>query len=143
MKKLIIISTAAILSYATSQICGCGSCKKANAQVLASKEIVKGEPKTVTLKVTGMTCAGCSKTIHSSLSKKDGILENEVKFPGDVAIVKYDPTKITEKEIIATIEKAGYKSEVIKEEIKGTEDKAGTTNKKCSTDCKKSCCSKK
>lgn len=138
MKKLIIISAAAMFFYAASQVCGCGSCKKVNAQTLASDETIKSEPKSVTLKVTGMTCGGCANNIHSALSKKDGILENEVKFPGDVAIVKYNPDKITEMDIITTIEKAGYKAEVLKVEnnLKGIE-------KKHDPNCKKGCCSKK
>lgn len=135
MKNLIIIP-AAMFFFATTQICGCGC--KANAQTPASSETIKSETKTVTLKVTGMTCSGCSKTIHSSLSKRDGIIENEVKFPGDMAIVKYDPDKIMEKEIIATIEKAGYKAEV----VKNVEKTGIDSEKKCEKNCKKSCCSK-
>lgn len=116
MKNLIIISAAVMLFYTTSQVCGCGNCKKANAQTLASNAIVKSEPKTVTLKVTGMTCSGCANHIAKALSEKDGIIEKEVKYPGDVATIKYDPEKITEKEIIAAIEKAGYKAEVKKDD---------------------------
>lgn len=137
MKNTLIISAAAMLFLATSQMCGCGC--KANAQTTASAETLKGEPKTVTLKVTGMTCGGCANNIHSALSKQDGILENEVKYPGDVATVKYNPDKITEKAIITTIEKAGYKAEVMKDDSK----KEGTIDKKCEPGCKKSCCSKK
>ena len=44
--------------------------------------------------------------------------EQAVKFPGDVAIVKYDPDKITENEIIDVIVKTSYKAEVIKGEKK-------------------------
>jgi copper chaperone CopZ len=139
MKKVIILSVSAMLAYTAAQVCGCGNCKKTNAQTLALAENFKGEPKTVTLKITGMTCSGCSNHISSALSKKDGILAQEVKFPGDVAIVKYDPDKITEKEIIATIEKAGYKAEVKKDD--GSNE--GTKEKKCKPGYKKSCCSKK
>lgn len=116
MKNTLLISAAAMLFYATSQICGCGC--KTNAQTPATAEVTKGEPKTVTLKVTGMTCGSCANHIHSALSKKDGILEDEVKYPGDVAIVKYDPDKITEKEIIETIITTGYKAELMKDEKK-------------------------
>ncbi len=119
MKKIILISMAITL-YTNVQGFGYESCKKEYKQNLSSTEIVKNEPKTITLKITGMTCAGCSKTIHSSLSKKDGILENEVKFPGDLAVIKYDPTKITEKEIITVVEKAGYKAELVKSDCKSS-----------------------
>lgn len=137
MKNTLIISAAAFLFLTASQMCGCGC--KANAQTTAPTESLKEEPKTVTLKVTGMTCGGCANNIHTALSKKDGIIKNEVKYPGDVAVIKYDPNKITEKEIIATIEKAGYKAEVKKDDG-NSETK---TSKKCEANCKKSCCAKK
>lgn len=118
MKKLIIFSGAAIMFYAASQVCGCDSCSKANSQTLSSKVILKDDNKTVKLKVKGMTCGGCSNHIHDALSKKKGIIENEVKYPGDVAIVKYDPEKISLEEIIKTIEKAGYKASIAEKQSK-------------------------
>lgn len=142
MKNTIIISAAAMLFFTTSQMCGCGC--KVNGQTLASNEIVKSEPQTVTLKVTGMTCSGCSNHISTALSKTEGIISQEVKYPGDMATVKYDPDKISEKEIIDVIVKTGYKAEVMKDELKKEEGKSETKpEKKCDTDCKKSCCSKK
>lgn len=137
MKNTLIISAAAFLFLTASQMCGCGC--KVSAQTTEKQQTVSNKTKTVTLKITGMTCSGCANTIHTALSKKDGIIENEVKYPGDVAVIKYDPNKITEKEIIATIENAGYKTEVKKDDS-NSETKTG---KKCKDNCKKSCCSKK
>ena len=118
MKRIIIISATVLAFYAISQVCGCDNCNKANSQTLSSKVILKDDNKTVKLKVKGMTCGGCSNNIHNALSKKIGIIENEVKFPGDVAIVKYDPEKISLEEIIKTIEKAGYKESIAEKQPK-------------------------
>jgi len=109
----------------------------ATAQTNSENETAKSEPKTVTLKVTGMTCGGCANTIHSALSKKDGVLGNEVQYPGNVATVKYDPEKITEQEIIATIEKAGYKAEVITDNNEKPQGniKSGKKSKGCAPVC--------
>lgn len=63
-----------------------------------------------------MTCAGCANHIHSALSKKDGILDNAVKYPGNRVSVEYTQDKITEKEIIAAIEQIGYKAEIMKKD---------------------------
>lgn len=81
MKNLIIISSAALL-FAGSQICGCGNCSQANAQTTIPNTIVQSAPKTVTLKITGMTCAGCANHISTALDKIEGIIEQEVKYPG-------------------------------------------------------------
>ena len=140
MKRIIILSAAATILYAISQVCGCGDSCSVNAQTMASTEITKGESKTVTLKVTGMTCAGCANNISASLDKLDGVLDHEVKFPGDVATIKYDPDKTSAKEIIAAIKKTGkYKVKITtdgnKTELKGEK-------KKCGPGCTKACCAK-
>lgn len=113
MKKLILISSVALF-FIGSQLCGFDNCSQVNAQTLETV-LTKNESKTVTLKITGMTCAGCANHVSKALEKVDGILEEEVKFPGDIAIIKYDSDKTNEKDIIAAIEKTGYMAEVIKE----------------------------
>lgn len=115
--KSILILLGSIALIATANVCGCGV-YKANAAdkvVKQSSLIGSEEPKTVTLKITGMSCAGCANHIHTALSKTDGVVSDEVKYPGDVAIIKYDASKISVEQIIKVIEKTGYKAEVQKE----------------------------
>lgn len=114
MKNLIIF-LGAIVIMSAANVCGFGVCKAnaADKTVKQSQFLNKEEPKTVTLKITGMTCAGCASHIHTALSKTEGVINDEVKYPGDVAIIKYDASKISEKEIIAVIEKTGYKAAVL------------------------------
>lgn len=124
MKNFILNSAAAFLLFTGIQMCGCGC--KVNAQccfkpqTTASNQNVKQQPqsetKTVTLKITGMTCSGCANHISEAVKKTDGVLEQEVKYLGDVATVKYDPSKTNEDKIMATIVKVGYKAEVQKDE---------------------------
>ncbi|MBI5857576.1 MAG: heavy-metal-associated domain-containing protein [Sphingobacteriales bacterium] len=133
MKNLFIFLGAIVL-MAAANVCGCGVCK-ANATgktVKQSPFLNQEEPKTVTLKITGMSCAGCSNHIHTALSKTEGVISDDVKYPGEIATIKYDAAKISEKEIIAVIEKAGYKAEVIKSKGKSTVSANET----------KTCCSK-
>lgn len=133
MKNLFILLGAIVL-MAAANVCGCGVCKAnaADKTVKQSQFLINEEPKTVTLKITGMSCAGCASHIHTALSKTDGVISDEIKYPGDVATVKYDASKISEKEIITVIEKTGYKAEVIK-----SKDKKTTSVTEL-----KSCCSK-
>ncbi len=115
MKNILIILGVAVAIAATS-VCGTGICESpaANKTIQPVNLTANGDPKSVTLKITGMTCAGCASHIHTALSKTEGVISDEVKYPGDVAIIKYDASKISEKEIITVIEKAGYKAEIIK-----------------------------
>jgi len=76
----------------------------------------QGKVETVEVKVTGMTCSGCASKVYKVLQDTDGVVDNEVKYPGDVAIVTYDPEKIQPAEIVTTIEdKTDFKAE-LKEE---------------------------
>lgn len=63
-----------------------------------------------------MFCLGCSlPIIHEVLSKKKGVLENEVQFPGNNVIIKFDPLVISQQAIIAAIQKLGYKAIMLKD----------------------------
>jgi copper chaperone CopZ len=117
MKKPILISAIAFLFFANSKaVAQC--CSHPQNKAAKEQTSTNGDTKIVTLKITGMTCAGCSNTVTAALSKKAGILNTDLKYPGDVATIKYDPTKITVEEIIATIVKAGYKAEEVKSDGK-------------------------
>jgi copper chaperone CopZ len=111
MKILSII--ACTFLFTAVQVCVCGNCK-VNAQTTV-KTAAKEEPKTVKLKITGMTCAGCSNHIATTLKELDGVVEQKVEYPGDVATVKYNTAKISVANIIKAIEKLGYKAVTISE----------------------------
>lgn len=96
------------------------------------KIIDKADVKTVQLKITGLTCAGCASQVNKALTKQAGILENKVEYPGDVATIKYDAAKISEAQIIAAIEKIGYKAQVL-----------AASPKSSSLSPTKNCCAKK
>lgn len=115
--KNLILGFSFVALFGAAQVCGCCTCQ-ASARPISHKTVTTGEPKEVTLKITGMSCAGCSNHVHTSLSKTAGIISDDVKYPGDIATVKYDASKISEKEIIAVIEKAGYKAEILKDKVK-------------------------
>lgn len=89
--------------FTSVQLCGFGN-NTANAQT-SVKSITKDEPKTVKLKITGMTCAACSNHVATTLKALDGVVELKVEYPGDLATVKYNPAKASVTDIIKAIEK--------------------------------------
>ena len=111
MKILSII--AGTFLFTASEICGCDNCK-VKAQT-STKLAAKEDPKTVKLKITGMTCAGCSNHVTTTLQAIDGIIEQKVEYPGDIAPVKFNPAKASVANIIKAIEKIGYKAVAISE----------------------------
>ncbi|MHC5225073.1 heavy metal translocating P-type ATPase [Ignatzschineria sp. LJL83] len=60
------------------------------------------------LAITGMTCANCSGRIERVLGKKAGIYRANVNLASKKGMFEFDPEKITEAEIIASIEKTGF-----------------------------------
>ena len=72
--------------------------------------------------ITGMTCSACSSHVEKSVNKLDAVKKASVNLLTESMQVTYDSDKITEMDIIAAVEKAGYGAEVkqIKERIPTT-----------------------
>ncbi|HZK41226.1 MAG TPA: HAD-IC family P-type ATPase, partial [Atribacterota bacterium] len=76
----------------------------------------------VVLKIGGMTCASCVKTIENSLLRLDGTVEVNIDLAGEKAIVIYNPNIVTQDDMRKTIEETGYQFLGIEgEEIKDFE----------------------
>lgn len=114
MKNILIIS-GIFLFFAGSQICGCGSCSTANAQTNKASVNNSEKIKTVQLKITGMTCAGCSNHVTQTLQSVKGVSKVELEYPGDVATVEFDASKTKTEDLIAAVEKINYKVEIVKD----------------------------
>ena len=86
------------------------------AQTAPQQKATAGQAETaewVTLKVTGITCAGCAEHIQKALAEKEGVLDHEIKYPGDLVKVKFDTIKIKGEDIRQAIIALGYKAEPI------------------------------
>ena len=68
--------------------------------------------KTVTLSVSGMTCAACPITIKKALTDVDGVTDAEVSFDKKEAVVTFDDTKTSVSALIEATTNAGYPSRV-------------------------------
>lgn len=117
MKKHLILIVALLtlgIYQANAQCCKPAS-DKATTDKATTEKTTQENTETVKLKITGMTCAGCSNHISTALKSVDGIIEYSVEYPGDLATIPYNPNKINPEAIIKVIEKIGYKAEIIKE----------------------------
>jgi copper chaperone CopZ len=64
---------------------------------------------TLKFKVQGMHCDGCARIIQSLLEKKQGVRAATVSFKESEARVLYDLKTVAEDQLVAAIEKAGYR----------------------------------
>ncbi len=98
-------------------------------------QIKEADVKTVQLEIKGMTCEiGCAKLIQSKLYKTDGVTFAEVHFADSSGVVSYDANRLSEKDLVQAVEKAGggdlytvssidpVTAEVSSEEPSGTAD---------------------
>ena len=67
---------------------------------------------TVTLSVTGMTCATCPITIKKALNKVEGVENIEVNLEKKEALVTFDDARTTVEALLEATKNAGYPSTV-------------------------------
>jgi Cu+-exporting ATPase len=64
--------------------------------------------RTVTLPITGMTCANCVGTIERGLRKLDGVEVANVNLASERASVEFDPRRLAPQALVERIRRAGY-----------------------------------
>jgi len=66
------------------------------------------QTKQLTVSVTGMTCASCSRRVEKTLGKLEGICDARVNLASEQALIAYNPAQVKPEEMVKAIEKAGY-----------------------------------
>ena len=126
MKTILIITVIALGGFAFSKVpCSDGICISRQTQETSMLAGLNQNSyhrqtaftdttkvTTVKLKVSGMDCSGCADFIHKTLSATKGVISDQVKYPGNIVIVKYDAANISDKKIATIIDKLGYRAEI-------------------------------
>ncbi|MVP00310.1 heavy metal translocating P-type ATPase [Paenibacillus lutrae] len=68
------------------------------------------------LQLVGMTCAACALKIEKALNKMPGVTKATVNFAMETAHVEYNSADVTVSDMLARIEKLGYKAITKQEE---------------------------
>jgi copper chaperone len=66
---------------------------------------------TTTIKVSGMSCGGCTASVTKVLSETPGVVKADVQLAPGQATVEFDPAKVTREVLCATIDDAGFEAE--------------------------------
>ena len=61
------------------------------------------------LRVGGLHCEGCARTLRYALSSVAGVTEADVDFKNQRAIVVFDPAQADEAKLRKTIKDVGYR----------------------------------
>ena len=62
------------------------------------------------LKVTGMTCGHCQKTVEQALKGVTGVYSAVVDLQDGEAEIDFDDDAVTAGALVAAVEKAGYRA---------------------------------
>lgn len=81
-------------------------------------------------KVMGMHCSSCSSHVEKSVSSIDGMHSCSVNLLQESMLVDYDETKVTNEQIIKTIQDGGFDASVVNKEVKQKSDQSFTLLKK-------------
>ncbi len=65
--------------------------------------------KSVTFRIEGMHCGGCAQNIKALVAAETGVRAADISYDRGEGRILYDPQAVTEDQLIATIQKAGYK----------------------------------
>ncbi len=70
---------------------------------------VKLEGQQIELAVNGMACGSCSSKVSKALTKLDGVVNGSACHQSKKATVLFDPAKVKSEQIVAAINKTGFK----------------------------------
>ena len=65
---------------------------------------------TAQLKIGGMTCQGCVRSVTKKLSGVDGVASAEVNLEAAKATVQYDETRATPAQLISAVQQIGFQA---------------------------------
>ncbi|BAZ14728.1 cation-transporting ATPase [Calothrix sp. NIES-4071] len=74
------------------------------------------EMENTTLKLGGMSCASCARSVEGAISSVNGVSECIVNFGAELAIVLYDPQKTNVTAILKAVDEAGYSARPLQEQ---------------------------
>lgn len=87
----------------------------ATAAAQRGSETEKEAAVTSLFHVEGMTCGGCETAVKTVVKKLDGVEKVDASHRDKQATVTYDRAKVTSEQIVAAIERLGYKAELVEE----------------------------
>lgn len=81
---------------------------------VAAPQAEKPATRVCTLKVSGMTCAGCEAAVRMAARSVEGVTAVKASYAKASAEITYDPSKTTPLAIAKAItDKSGFKAEIV------------------------------
>jgi copper ion binding protein len=111
MKKLQAVLIASLMSFGSVGVAV--ACKGEHKDPAAEKQGAGQKVEklaTVSFRVSGMSCEGCSDKVKTALSKTDGVVKVDVKLADHRIVVDFDAAKTSADKLAKLITDLGYKA---------------------------------
>lgn len=74
--------------------------------------IQESQVEKIKLNIKGMTCAGCEATVENAAIKVKGVLNVDVSYENEEAIITYDKSRTDKETIVKAINTTGFKVKI-------------------------------
>src|SRR5712691_8396645 len=88
-------------------------------EVRNEREPASAPTQRVDLPVGSMNCASCAARVEKALNGVPGVQGASVNFATATATVRYDPSRVTHRDLCAAVQEAGYRAAPPREESPG------------------------
>lgn len=61
-----------------------------------------------TIKVLGVDCSHCAANVQKALNEVNGIEKVDIRLPEKIALVVFDPAKVSKNDVKDKVEDVGY-----------------------------------
>lgn len=68
---------------------------------------------TTTLKVTGMTCGHCVRSVTDAIGSLDGVQSTNVELKDGRATIVYDEARVSPRDMVSAVMDEGYTAEEV------------------------------
>lgn len=113
-----VLGVGAVAAFAVCDLCRTPAASASGTRPPSANSpdpvlAVASEPRTVTLRIQGMTCGGCAIAARRVLGRLDGVTKAEVNYETQRAVVTYDPDRVTVEQLIAAVKRLGYAATLV------------------------------
>ncbi len=114
MKKILVLVLSGVAGLMLASVSLAGTdCTGGPVIVTIAEtaELSEGQARIV-IPVNGMTCAGCSSAITRVVKNLEGVVSVDVNYEEGNTTVVHERGRVTVEQIVAAINKTGYKASV-------------------------------
>ncbi|RLI10561.1 heavy metal translocating P-type ATPase, partial [Candidatus Bathyarchaeota archaeon] len=82
---------------------------------------VKSDVRKIVIPISGMHCVMCARSIENALMQREGVIDANVNFATEKAVIEYDPSRVALDELGKVIREVGYEPVIARKDAERRE----------------------